>query len=56
LGLSKRRAEAVKNYLVTNHGISASRIVPVGKASDELLDPSDPNSPANRRVQLETLN
>lgn len=56
LGLSKRRAEAVKNYLMAKHNVDPGRIVPVGKASDDLLDAADPTSPANRRVQLEALN
>jgi len=56
LALSKRRAEAVKTYLVSRHGVAPERILPVGKASDELIDASDPASPANRRVQIETVN
>lgn len=56
LALSKRRAEAVKSYLVSRHGVREDRIIPVGKASDELLDAADPKNPANRRVQLESLN
>ncbi len=55
LGLSKRRAEAVRDYLVRRHGISAERMLPVGKASDDLIDATNPDSAANRRVQLETM-
>lgn len=55
LGLSKRRAEAVRDYLVARHGVEARRLVTVGKASDELMDPARPDSPVNRRVQLDAL-
>lgn len=54
--LSKRRAEAVKAYLVTNYHIDPNKIIPIGKGPDELLDPSEPNSAANRRVQFEATN
>jgi outer membrane protein OmpA-like peptidoglycan-associated protein len=53
--LSMRRADAVRTYLMVRHGIEAERIVAVGKASDELIDPADPRSAANRRVQFEAL-
>ena len=53
LGLSKRRAEAVKAYLVSRHQVDPTRIIPVGRGPDELLDASDPKSAANRRVQVE---
>ena len=55
LGLSKRRAEAVRDYLVRRHGIPPERMLPVGKASDDPIDTANPESAANRRVQLETL-
>lgn len=55
LALSKRRAESVRDYLATRHGVNVQRIVTVGKASDDLIDSASPKSAANRRVQLETL-
>ena len=55
LGLSKRRAEAVKSYLVAKHGVAPDRIIPAGRASDELIDQSDPRAAANRRVQVEVM-
>ena len=55
LGLSKRRAESVRDYLALKHGVEKRRIVTVGKASDEPIDSASPTSAANRRVQLETM-
>lgn len=54
VALSKRRAEAVRNYLLATYSISPDRLIAVGRGPDELLDPSDPRSPSNRRVQIET--
>lgn len=48
--LSVRRAQAVREYLVTRHGIPAARLKAVGKGETALLDPADPEGPANRRV------
>ena len=48
--LSVRRAQAVREYLVTQHGIPVARLKAVGKGETELLDPADPEGPANRRV------
>ena len=53
--LSDERAAAVKNYLVTNFGVDASRIQSVGYGKAELLDPSHPTSAINRRVQVTNL-
>jgi outer membrane protein OmpA-like peptidoglycan-associated protein len=54
LGLSKKRAEAVKNALVSEFGIDASRIQTDGKGASS---PAVPNSTAegkanNRRVEF----
>lgn len=48
--LSVRRAQAVKEYLVAQHGIPAARLKAVGKGEAELIDVADPEGPANRRV------
>jgi outer membrane protein OmpA-like peptidoglycan-associated protein len=53
--LSKRRAEAVRAYLIARHGVDSGRIVATGRGADELLDAADPRGAANRRVQFETL-
>jgi OOP family OmpA-OmpF porin len=53
--LSKRRAESVRSYLVANYGIAATRLQAVGKGPDAPLDPADPASAVNRRVQIVNL-
>jgi outer membrane protein OmpA-like peptidoglycan-associated protein len=53
--LSRRRAEAVKNYLVRELGVSASRLHIVGKGSSEPANPADPFAAENRRVVLVNL-
>jgi outer membrane protein OmpA-like peptidoglycan-associated protein len=50
--LSKRRAEAVKAYLVSAHDVAPERLKAVGRGPNELLDEANPRNPANRRVQL----
>lgn len=55
VALSKRRAVAVRSYLLARYTISPERLLAVGKGPDELLDPSNPRSPTNRRVQVETM-
>jgi outer membrane protein OmpA-like peptidoglycan-associated protein len=52
LALSQRRAEAVKQYLVSNFGISADRLEAVGRGQEEPIDPAHPESGVNRRVQV----
>jgi outer membrane protein OmpA-like peptidoglycan-associated protein len=49
LALSRRRAEAVKTFLVSQ-GISAGRLRTIGYGPDRLLDPANPRSGVNRRV------
>jgi OmpA-OmpF porin, OOP family len=48
--LSKRRAEAVKNYLVTQMGVAAERLQAVGKGSTEPVNARNPYGAENRRV------
>lgn len=50
LDLSKRRAAAVRDYLVSR-GVSPSRLTVIGKGMGEPLV-ADPADPANRRVQF----
>jgi outer membrane protein OmpA-like peptidoglycan-associated protein len=48
--LSKRRADAVKEYLVKDMGVSADRLRTEGKGFSELADPKHPYAATNRRV------
>jgi outer membrane protein OmpA-like peptidoglycan-associated protein len=52
LQLSQRRAAAVKNYLVTVHGIEAGRLKDVGYGENRPIDGVDPMASENRRVQF----
>jgi outer membrane protein OmpA-like peptidoglycan-associated protein len=54
LDLSRRRAEAVKKYLV-DHGVDASRVTTEGRGMNEPRVPndSDANRAKNRRIQFE---
>jgi outer membrane protein OmpA-like peptidoglycan-associated protein len=52
--LSLRRAEAVKQYLVSQ-GIDAGRLDTVGYGSERLLAPDRPDDPSNRRVEVRDL-
>jgi outer membrane protein OmpA-like peptidoglycan-associated protein len=52
--LSERRAAAVVAYIGQKFGIDASRLVPIGLGSDQLLVPTADQTPEarNRRVQI----
>ncbi len=52
LNLSKRRAQAVKDYLVTAYGVPRNRLEAIGRGQTMPISASDPASPANRRVQV----
>lgn len=54
LRLSQARAEAVRQYLLTQHGLAAERVSAVGRGSSALMNPSDPAAPENRRVTIVT--
>jgi len=49
--LGQRRADVVREYLASQ-GIHPSRLVPISYGEDRPLDPADPGSPKNRRVQF----
>jgi outer membrane protein OmpA-like peptidoglycan-associated protein len=51
-GLSARRANAVKRYLVAQHGIEADRLRAVGLGEYATLPGRDPHAAENRRVQF----
>ena len=50
--LSERRAEAVRNYMITQYGIAAERLTAKGYGKSQLLDPEHPEDGVNRRVQI----
>jgi outer membrane protein OmpA-like peptidoglycan-associated protein len=50
LQLSKRRAEAVRDYLVNKMGVAPDRLEAVGLGFSEPVDPARPYAAENRRV------
>jgi OmpA-OmpF porin, OOP family len=55
LNLSRRRADAVKAYLVHEARVSPSRLKAVGKGASEPINAADPTAPDNRRVVVKNL-
>jgi outer membrane protein OmpA-like peptidoglycan-associated protein len=55
LGLSDRRAESVKRYLVQRFSVVADNLVAIGYGKRELKNKLDPLAPENRRVQVAKL-
>jgi OOP family OmpA-OmpF porin len=53
--LSKGRAEAVKDYLVHETGVSPDRLQAVGKGFSEPANPKNPYAAENRRVVVVNL-
>ncbi|MCP1847840.1 MULTISPECIES: OmpA family protein [Bradyrhizobium] len=51
-GLSERRADAIKRYLVDKYGINGTDLVTVGYGKSKLKDPNHPMAEVNRRVQV----
>ncbi|VIO65302.1 Outer membrane porin F [Bradyrhizobium ivorense] len=51
-GLSERRADAIKRYLVDKYGINGTDLVTVGYGKSKLKDPAQPLAEVNRRVQV----
>ena len=52
--LSQKRAEAVVGYLVTEYSITPTRLQAVGFGEEDLIDPANPASGKNRRVEVKT--
>ena len=55
LALSKRRAEAVRSYLVSAYNVPRSRLEAIGRGQARPINASNPADPANRRVQVVNL-
>jgi outer membrane protein OmpA-like peptidoglycan-associated protein len=53
--LSERRAEMVRKYLIHKYKIPANSLVATGYGRTKPLDPKDPDSPVNRRVEVINL-
>ena len=52
LDLSRRRAEAIKAFLVEFYGVAAANLVAVGFGKEYLKNPNSPFADENRRVQV----
>jgi outer membrane protein OmpA-like peptidoglycan-associated protein len=50
--LSERRADAVKQYLVENYGLTPSQLLTAGYGESRLKDTKNPNAAGNRRVEI----
>ncbi len=53
--LSVQRAEAVRNYLIAQHGLSPARLAVIGMGEDLPLADRPGNDPLNRRVEFKAL-
>jgi len=51
-GLSERRAEAIKQYLVERFHLAPDSLVAAGYGKTQLKDPNNPFAEENRRVQI----
>ena len=52
LGLSQRRADAIKEALSTTFAVNPNRLFTVGVGAEEPIDPGNPDAAINRRVQV----
>jgi OmpA-OmpF porin, OOP family len=55
LTLSQRRADAIRDALVTTFKVSAKRIQAIGLGEEQLLDGARPTAPVNQQVQVMTV-
>jgi outer membrane protein OmpA-like peptidoglycan-associated protein len=51
-GLSERRADTIKKYLMQNYGLAGGDLVTVGYGKTRLKDAANGADPVNRRVQV----
>ncbi len=52
MDLSKRRATAVRDWLVSKHGVDAAKLTVVGYGETRPADAANPEAAINRRVQV----
>jgi outer membrane protein OmpA-like peptidoglycan-associated protein len=52
LGLSQKRADAIREILSTTFAVPANRLVAIGVGEELPIDAADPKAAINRRVQL----
>ena len=55
LTLSQRRADAVRDILVTTFKISPKRLQAIGLGEEQLLDAAHPAAATNQRIQIATV-
>jgi OOP family OmpA-OmpF porin len=55
LTLSQRRADAVRDILVTTFKISPKRLQAIGLGEEQLLDATHPAAATNQRIQIATV-
>jgi outer membrane protein OmpA-like peptidoglycan-associated protein len=55
LMLSQRRAEAIRDALVTTFKVSSKRVFAVGLGEEQLLDANNPKATVNQQSQIVTL-
>jgi OOP family OmpA-OmpF porin len=55
LTLSQRRADAIRNVLVSTFRISPKRLQAVGLGEEQLLDAANPNASINQHIQVVTI-
>jgi outer membrane protein OmpA-like peptidoglycan-associated protein len=55
LALSQRRAEAIRDALVTTFKISSKRVLAVGLGEEQLQDANNPKAAVNQQAQIVTL-
>ncbi|MDJ0652786.1 MAG: OmpA family protein [Xanthomonadales bacterium] len=55
MDLSKRRADGVRNYLISIFEMESERLESVGRGEGSLLNPDNPNSAENRVVLIVNL-
>jgi OmpA-OmpF porin, OOP family len=55
LVLSKKRADAVRQFLIDTYQVDGTRLEAVGRGQTKLADPDHPDSSINRRVEIVNL-